>query len=105
MRRCPPRILLNSATGFSLLLCVASVALWARSYWVYDYVERQDRTTVEVRSNLGRIDVLVIHWGDRSALFGPPGWRAFPLRPLPALAEYYAASAGVTRDWKGLGFQ
>ena len=30
------RILLNSATAVSLVLCAATVALWVRSYWVAD---------------------------------------------------------------------
>src|SRR5205807_5271986 len=30
------RILLNAATVLSLLLCVATVVLWLRSYWVSD---------------------------------------------------------------------
>src|SRR5258706_3460241 len=32
------RILLNSATGLSLVLCMAAVALWVRSYWVEDRI-------------------------------------------------------------------
>src|SRR5213075_685358 len=35
MRR-PLRILLNAATLLSLLLCVVTVVLWLRSYWVSD---------------------------------------------------------------------
>src|SRR5688572_23986250 len=32
------RILLNSQTILSLLLCLATAALWARSYWHWDYL-------------------------------------------------------------------
>jgi hypothetical protein len=34
-----PRILLNAATGLSLLLCVAALVLWARSHWTTDFVK------------------------------------------------------------------
>jgi hypothetical protein len=33
MRRRLLRILLNAATVLSLVLCVAGVTLWVRSYW------------------------------------------------------------------------
>jgi hypothetical protein len=38
MRRRLLRILLNAATVLSLLLCVATIVLWVRSYWVGSYL-------------------------------------------------------------------
>jgi hypothetical protein len=35
--------LLNLLAGLSLLLCIASVGLWVRSYWVFDAVGRNHR--------------------------------------------------------------
>jgi hypothetical protein len=40
-------ILLNTATIVSLLLCVATVALWVRSRWLVDYVTVLDLQTFE----------------------------------------------------------
>jgi hypothetical protein len=37
MRR-PPRLLLNAATAVSLVLCVATVALWVRGRWLEEQV-------------------------------------------------------------------
>jgi hypothetical protein len=38
-----PRILLNALTALSLILCAATVALWVRSYWIADVIERRER--------------------------------------------------------------
>ena len=61
------RQLLNLATALSLLLCVAVVLLWARSYWMRDAMKNsaasRDGTEFRVRelhliSNGGAIDVV-----------------------------------------------
>ena len=40
--RCLLRILFNTLTVLSLLLCVATCVLWVRSYWVYEVLHHYD---------------------------------------------------------------
>ena len=90
------RRLLNVLTAVSLLLCVAVIALWVRSYWCFDQLARQrlDATGrlrgVQANSYRG---ALAIHsllldrtfpgaerWVDGfhySRLRGGPGWGAY----------------------------
>jgi hypothetical protein len=52
------RKLLNLLTALSLLLCVAIVVLWLRSYWVLDNLGRVGQTKViAVRSAVGSLDL------------------------------------------------
>jgi hypothetical protein len=39
------QLLLNSAAGLSLILCIATVVLWVRSYWVQDRIDYQKTDT------------------------------------------------------------
>ena len=52
------RRLLTTVTAFSLLLCAATTALWVRSYWVEDKIER----TGYLRSTAGHIDIVWLTW-------------------------------------------
>ncbi len=50
------RRLLTFASGVSLLLCVATVVLWVRSYWVADMVMHasyENRVSFEFRFAFG----------------------------------------------------
>lgn len=59
------RILFNFLTGLSLILCLAAVALWMRSFWVYDSVawfvgqERSRVTVAAVEAQAGAVGLLV----------------------------------------------
>jgi hypothetical protein len=59
------RHLLNLLTALSLLLCVAVVALWVRSYWVTVWREcrwfspQPDRRSTELYAAVGRGSMLV----------------------------------------------
>jgi hypothetical protein len=56
----------NALTVLSLLLCVASVALWVRSYWVEDWAARTDW---RISYNYELQDGWTI-WSDRGRLSG-----------------------------------
>jgi hypothetical protein len=73
------RRLFNLAAAVSLLLCVATMVLWVRSYWRPDLLLR-DRRDLDgsrrfgVRSSFGELDGEVF----RSADPPSPGWLYFP---------------------------
>jgi hypothetical protein len=108
MRRLP-RILLNAATALSLVLCVATVALWVRSYRLADVVGWTGRDRVAVAtSDRGRLTVGAVTvpatWV--AALAAHRGWDR-STRPAgtadvgPTLARY----PGTRRHWHALGFR
>jgi hypothetical protein len=93
----------NVVTGLSLLLCVAVVALWARSYWYYDQVRRTtERDDFYVNSYLGEVQMLAgldVWPGEHNRRLCyrayPTGWSSgFP----PKAREYRTAK------WHALGF-
>jgi hypothetical protein len=59
------RKLFNLAATASLVLGVAIAALWVRSYFVYDYLTRSQKTGLDFWSDWGQMGVLVIDWGDQ----------------------------------------
>jgi hypothetical protein len=88
-------ILLKAVTIFSLLLCVAMVALWVRSYFVVDTVVRSAFLPAE---KIGSTEALRSHGGkllfDRTHTFdtdrsgarvaGPPAPTTFAYRATPS---------------------
>jgi hypothetical protein len=105
------RILLNAATVLSLVLCVAAVVLWVRSYWRSDDVQwaryvRQTEVargeeqgawvyaTIDVRSNRGRVSV---EWGRLDSPYPDyPSWTH--------TADAPADENPAGTLWKRLGF-
>jgi hypothetical protein len=81
------RYILNALTVLSLVLCVATMVLWVRSYSVFDYVRRTDADFIATRiaSSLGHFSVCTIDLPN----FVPPGWDRGnePARPwdLPSI--------------------
>jgi hypothetical protein len=69
MRRRLPRILLNAATAVSLVLGVATAALWVRSYRYLDYVGydapvgRTGTSILTVNSAPGRLELVLMRCG------------------------------------------
>jgi hypothetical protein len=60
MRRVVKRRVVKLAAAASLVLCIATVALWVRSYWRLDDVSyRFDRKRCRVQSLRGEVDVSV----------------------------------------------
>ena len=73
------RILLNVMTVLSLLLCLATAAIWVRSYWAYDRLIRKSQTQL-TRDMRGRP---VRYWQQSQFLDVTRGvvgvhWSAFP---------------------------
>jgi hypothetical protein len=97
-----PRILLNAATAGSLVLCVATVALWVRSYLVADtWAWQSTRTAVGAATCRGKLDL----FRDRRSSadrFPPPRWHitGSPLgRHAPSLLPGFAHFRHVS-DWQ-----
>lgn len=80
------RSLQKSAAIGLLLLAVALVALWARSYWHSDSAfARVSTKTLRLNSSEGSVHGAVAVWGTRSLLDGEPWlyghWRTRELKP------------------------
>src|SRR5687767_4499892 len=82
------RRLLNLLTAVSLLLCVAAVALWVRSYWVYEYAGR-----------VGQVKVICIDNFVGSLHLGVTG--ADPENEIPGPRPYYFYHTGKTGGLPG----
>ncbi len=68
------RYILNGFTVLSLLLCMATVVLWVRSYWVCDVIVRRiGRGTNGVWLVKGNI-LWQDYWFDRLGVSGQRGW-------------------------------
>ena len=108
------RRLLNLLTALSLMLCVATAALWVRSYWVADYMRW---------SNAGRNVCAYSRYGyvlvddSRTRHGDPPAKLDHEYRTLhpsstadenstPALFRFMSANAPGSRatEWRWLGF-
>jgi hypothetical protein len=103
MRPAVKRRLLTLAAAASLLLCVPTVALWVRSYFISDgwMDSRADRVTMA--------------WSERGTIFLQHTTRlsgrvATPVRAhrtrweLPPVSGTPIPEPGTVRDWKFLGF-
>jgi hypothetical protein len=96
------RILLNALTIGSLVLCLAVVVLWARSYWLYDlFGWRQpprpdgDRVFVDLVSGAGGVAMEVSrHPSGRAKRYPGDGW--YWVTPVP-FRMVYASDKGRTR--------
>jgi hypothetical protein len=98
-RRRLPRILLNAATAVSLVLCAATVALWVRSYFVADIVERGTwERADELRLTRGAVVVAFQTSGHPH-----PGLRH--LRDAPGTVANTAAEMGDSPGWRLCGFE
>jgi hypothetical protein len=98
MRRLPP-ILLNAATVALLMLCAATVALWVRSYFIADIVERGTRERAdELRLTRGAVVVALLTSGHPH-----PGLRH--LRGAPRMVANTAAEMGDGPGWRLCGFE
>jgi hypothetical protein len=97
------RRLLNLLTALSLLLCLAAVGLWGRSYWRSD-------TLVDLRENR-----LVVASSDRGVL---SFWRInghreseeqvglhYESQEASEISSTEPPDSGVTRDWGFFGFR
>jgi hypothetical protein len=76
MRRIGRRVF-NVAALLSLVLCLATVSLWVRSYWVQDYAARiglRQYVTASCRGQLifERLTALQIDGGDPVPIASPP---------------------------------
>lgn len=99
------RSLLTVAAAASILFSVAVTAMWVRSYFVYDYVVRIREVSWHFSSCWGRVTVHVgwlrgsIDQKDESFRYYQP----YPPRPVARLRG--PESAGVTHNWRALGFR
>jgi hypothetical protein len=116
------RILLNVLTVLSLLVCVAAIVLWARSYWVSDDLLWSE--IVGVDDNRGespyKCNVVVARgglmiqsryvawneWVGQPILSerAPFVWRRHAPTRYPAYAPYFRTGLTVAR-WAGWGFE
>ena len=103
------RRLLNVLTALSLLLCVAVVALWVRSYRLADSVEwRDSRGWRSVRSARGYVVVglLVADWsGSREHFHAPRYQRDGASPPYNWLLEMNGSPGDTLADWGRWGFE
>ena len=73
------RRLVTFAAALSMLLCVATVALWVRSYWKLDslyYVQDDEAETISVLASRGQIKA----WLLKGAMLGA-GWLSHESEP------------------------
>jgi hypothetical protein len=91
------RKLFNLSTVLSLLLCAATIAMWARSYWISDSWEwhRHYRTRF-VAINRGRVLVQVNHGPSGTEEFSPIDHYAYVMKPTE--------TRGLGRPWRFGGF-
>lgn len=78
----------NILAGFSLLLCIAAVVLWVRSYWGSDFVSRQRLVRNEPMIQESRSQQLLwvrgeIRWIDTDHHYYPRGQVPGELSPAP----------------------
>jgi hypothetical protein len=101
--RCLLRILLNAATGVSLVLCAATVVLWVRSFSTADWAwVRHDGVAWKAVSAGGHLVLVRANTGDLGSSLRPHGWEAFARR---ADGRGEAAALARTYDtaWSRLG--
>ena len=104
--------MLRSLSALSLLLCVASVGLWARSYWRYDVLSHFSARTLR---NPEELDFMSCGWGtiglgrnvvvvtsSNVGLSNAVGWNLLTLRDPGRFQPKIPKSAGF--EWGGLGW-
>ena len=94
------RRLLNLLTLLSLLLCVAVVALWVRSYFRYDILSiHPGNAWLSCRVRLGEVNILFA-W-DRSKLISR---RGFTTTRITERARWTHAALNGANGWQRFGF-
>jgi hypothetical protein len=92
------RRLFNLAAAVSLVLCVATVALWVRSYYYWDAIFLQRGVySVDARTANGKFNV---HMAERHAI---PPWTVKVFRTFPRDSDPFYS--GVPTGWNRLGFR
>src|SRR5688572_26893173 len=85
MRRVPTlrRRLFASVSVLSLILCLATVGLWVRSYRVNDsvYYTSHGTTRLELWLNPGKLSAFLGH--ERFSIAHPDGWTHHSFAPHP----------------------
>ena len=101
------RRLFTALSVLSLLLCVATLVLWVRSYWRVDVVTRLDGNRwIGIQSAAGHFDVSVgqnsesISDSPRLLYYSPDPNRTVPMQ---VFAEFIRNTAGIKTAWF-LGF-
>lgn len=102
------RWLLNALTALSLLLCLATAALWVRSYRVNDWVQWRYATHPWrewlLRTADGQVSIAHTQWADDTLVF-QLGWTCFP-NLLPTGDVTMPVPPGQPdRQWGGFHFQ
>ncbi len=95
------RLISGAFTAASLVLCVASISLWVRSYWYFDIAGVDGTTGFSLNSYRGRLAWGESHWSDpRPTVF------AHFATPLPdrQVDRQWREGAKSTRTIAGLGF-
>ena len=87
----------------SLLLCLATLALWVRSHWVQDWFVRgaDEAIGTQVHSGLGRI--LCFHYDDRSRRTEPWAW-SMGSAPVTLQTHQLLDTSEAPHWWNRLGF-
>src|SRR5260221_14477931 len=92
------RILLNAATVLSLLLCVATVGLWVRSYTASESLCWFRSSALSLSASRGRMS---LYWGELSYDEGS-NYRAglFHFSARPPEEFYLYDRSGDEKDWR-----
>lgn len=98
------RFTFNSAAALSLLLCVALLVLWVRSYRMLDTVYHRREWAVYMHSNYGRLNVRVSHLLPEGRIAAAEYSIRYTKQPAyrPSMD---VPPNGTVRDWRALGFR
>jgi hypothetical protein len=104
------RFFLSGATALSVVLCVATVALWVRSYWTADLVQWTSREGMAVsNSDRGRLTVEAAAfpgttWSD--AFADERGWRRSTWSAgKVGIDAGFVQDPSTRRHWHAMGFR
>jgi hypothetical protein len=102
------RILFSALTCVSLILLVATLVFWVRSYRYSERVDwRSERGWRSVRTARGYVvvDLFLADWSGYDALFhGPKYQRDLPGPPINWLMQLGGSRGDVDGEWKRGGF-
>ena len=102
------RRIFSLASLLSLLLCLATVVLWVRSYWVWDKVGVSRRSNVSLNSVKGGV---WIAWNPGISLLNLPlvvqipasRWNLFPGQSRVGAAGFGYCSVSIPFNYEGRG--